>query len=44
MSYLLLVIVGICIGVHIWIMFKGHKKHEEHDEKNKENKHGGCCH
>ena len=44
MSYLLLVIIGICIAGHIWMMFKGHKKHEEHDEKNKENKHGGCCH
>lgn len=52
-KYLWLIIVGVCLVLHIWMMFKGHGGHnntnagEKSDTtaEEKDNKHGGsCCH
>ena len=47
-KYLWLIVIGICVIPHIWMMFKGHKKEDSTDnpENNKDehSKHNGCCH
>ena len=42
-NYLWLIILGVCVVPHIWMMLKGRGKHEDKDENDK-SKHGGCCH
>ncbi|MDO8522592.1 MAG: DUF2933 domain-containing protein [bacterium] len=54
-GYLWLLIIGICVVPHIWMMFKGHGGHGDTDTEGKENaveesktkdehKKSGCCH
>mgnify|MGYP003393103175 CR=1 FL=1 len=42
-NYLWLIILGVCVVPHIWMMLKRRGKHEDKDENDK-SKHGGCCH
>lgn len=53
--YLWLIVIGVCVIPHIWMMFKGHGGcggHGDTDEKTDsaerpkkdEHTHGGCCH
>ena len=49
-KYLWLIIVGVCVVPHLWMMFKGHGKCNDKDT-NMENKtddnkdkHNSCCH
>ncbi len=38
--YLWLIILGVCVVPHIWMMFKGHGGHEEHNDDKTEDKIG----
>jgi len=44
MFYLLLIVVGVCVGMHVWMMFKGHGGHRDEKDENNKHKHGGGCH
>jgi len=45
MNYLLLIFLGVCVALHIWMMFRGHKGHKKQtSDEHKGNNHGGCCH
>ena len=56
LRYFWLIMVGICVVPHVWMMFRGHGGHGNSDDKKSatdsdkqpeeknEHKHGGCCH
>ena len=46
-GYLWLIVIGVCVVPHIWMMFKvpgEHKNDEAKDKEDNEHKHGGCRH
>lgn len=53
-EYLWLVIIGVCVVPHVWMMFKGHGGHDDSHESNtaaaseekepKDKSKHGCCH
>ncbi|MEK9130791.1 MAG: hypothetical protein AAB429_01615 [Patescibacteria group bacterium] len=49
-KYLWLVVIGVCVVPHVWMMIKGHGKHRDVDPQDKiedekpQHKSGGCCH
>lgn len=54
-GYFWLILIGVFVIVHVWMMFRGHGKHGDAGTKEKtdgasksgstdEHKHGGCCH
>ena len=54
-QYIVWILVGGCIIMHLWMMIKGHGKHHDvekdeadadknkNEDKNK-HQHGNCCH
>ena len=47
-KYLWLIVIGICVIPHIWMMFKGHGGHNDNNPEDKseddKHRHGGSCH
>lgn len=31
-NYLWIIILGVCVAPHIWMMYKGHSDHSTHDD------------
>ena len=48
LNYLWLVMIGVCMVPHIWMMFKGHGGHNDNNPEDKseddKHRHGGSCH
>jgi hypothetical protein len=45
MNYILFILLGACVALHVWMMFRGHGgRKEQNGDKHKENNHSGSCH
>lgn len=43
-KYIWLIMLGVCVVPHLWMMFKGNKEHNSTEKKENEKHDGSCCH